>query len=99
MAEMFSDLTWFRAIDHLRPGANFPPLAVVWGAANLGLSPRAGRDLNRTLNPDREEFLPRCGHLPMMENPEAVTAIIDQFIGAPPRRRSVAKTSLSDQFA
>ncbi|NMN95523.1 alpha/beta fold hydrolase [Antrihabitans stalactiti] len=87
MAELFSDLTLLRAVDELRPGADFPALAVVWGAANLGLSPRAGRDLNRTLNPDREEFLPRCGHLPMMENPEAVTAIIDEFIGNPPNRR------------
>ncbi|MBJ8342019.1 alpha/beta hydrolase [Antrihabitans sp. YC3-6] len=87
MAEMFSDLTLFRAIDQLRPGADFPPLAVVWGTANLGLSARKGRVLNRALEPDREEFLPRCGHLPMMENPEAVTAIIDEFVGAPPARR------------
>lgn len=95
MAEMFSDLTLFRAIDQLHPGADFPPFAVVWGASNLGLSPRAGRKLNRTLNPDREEFLPRCGHLPMMENPEAVTAIIDEFIGAPPARRAGVTPAVS----
>lgn len=83
MAEMFADLTDFEAIDHMRPGPNFPPLAVVWGNANLGLSPRAGRTLNQTLRPDRAEFLPGCGHLPMMENPAAVTAIIDEFITDP----------------
>lgn len=89
MAEMFSDPTSLGAVDHMRPGPQFPPFAVVWGDSNLGLSPRAGRMLNHTLRPDREEFLPRCGHLPMMESPDEVTAIIDDFIGNPPARNSV----------
>ncbi|AMU75772.1 alpha/beta fold hydrolase [Mycobacteroides abscessus] len=95
MAEMFTDLTDFEAIDQMRPDADFPPLAVVWGNANLGLSPRAGRLLNQTLRPDRAEFLPRCGHLPMMEDPAAVTAIIDEFVADPPLRgsRSLPRSS------
>ncbi|WP_405139547.1 alpha/beta fold hydrolase [Nocardia sp. NBC_01388] len=88
MAELFADTSALSEIDRMRPGAQFPPFATVWGNANLGLSPRAGRDLNRTLRPDREVFLKGCGHLPMMENPEAVTTIIDEFLGSPPLRRS-----------
>ncbi|CPW42916.1 Probable pyruvate dehydrogenase [Mycobacteroides abscessus] len=82
------DQTSLGAVDEIRPGPDFPPFAVIWGDSNLGLSPRAGRALNRTLQPDREEFLTRCGHLPMMESPEEVTAIITEFIARPPARRS-----------
>lgn len=82
MAEMFGDLEMFRYLDRMQPGPDFPPLAVVWGKANTALSPRAGRVLNRTLAPDRAEFLSGCGHLPMMEDPEAVTAIIDDFVSS-----------------
>lgn len=82
LAELFIDLDGLAAVDRIVPGPDFPPLAVVWGDSNLGLSPRAGRTLNRTLNPRRAEFLSGCGHLPMMEEPEAVSAIIDEFVGA-----------------
>lgn len=95
MAEMFADAASLGAVDRLRPGANFPPLAVIWGASNLGLSPAAGRALNVTLQPDRAEFLPRCGHLPMMEAPDAVTAIIQEFVTNPPARQSLVAQSTS----
>ncbi len=94
MAELFGDIAGLGEVDRLEPGPDFPPLAVVWGSANLGLSPRAGRKLNRTLRPARAEFLPRCGHLPMMENPEAVSAIIDEFITALPRVQKGAGVEL-----
>lgn len=87
MAEMFSETTAFARIDQLAPGPEFPPFAVVWGASNLGLSPKAGRELNATLRPDYEEYLRGCGHLPMMENPDRVSQIIDEFIGRPQTRR------------
>ncbi|MFF2554605.1 alpha/beta fold hydrolase [Nocardia sp. NPDC058058] len=93
MVELFTDVAALGAVDRLRPGREFPPLAVVWGNANLGLSPRAGRVLNETLRPDRAEFLPGCGHLPMMEVPDAVTAIIVEFVTNPPVR--LADTTVS----
>lgn len=94
MAELFADLTDLAAIDQMWPGSDFPPMAVVWGNANLGLSPRAGRELNSTLRPDRTEFLAHCGHLPMMESPAAVTAIIDEFVSNPPTRQAGALHSV-----
>lgn len=86
MAEMFADPSGLGAVDRLRPGPDFPRFAVVWGASNLGLSPSAGRALNVTLRPDRAEFLPQCGHLPMMEAPDKVSAIIREFVGDAPVR-------------
>lgn len=80
LAELFANPSMLGAVDRLRPGLDFPPFAVVWGASNLGLSPSAGRALNSTLRPDHAEFLPRCGHLPMMEAPDEVSAIIREFI-------------------
>lgn len=88
MAEMFADTTALADVDRLRPGADFPPFAVVWGASNLGLSPKAGRALNRSLRPDYEECLIGCGHLPTMENPERVSQIIDEFVGNSPVRHN-----------
>nr|WP_063776012.1 alpha/beta hydrolase [Nocardia vulneris] len=110
MAELFADTTLLAEIDRLEPGPDHPPFAVIWGNANLGLSARAGRRLNRTLRPDRAEFLPGCGHLPMMENPTAVTRIIEEFIGDPPirnndlprpygRRQPVIRTASSAEFS
>lgn len=79
MAELFADPSSLGAVDRLRPGPDYPPFAVIWGDSNLGLSPGAGRALNETLRPDRQEFLAGCGHLPMMEAPDMVNAIIHEF--------------------
>ncbi|MBN7303149.1 alpha/beta hydrolase [Mycobacteroides abscessus subsp. bolletii] len=86
MAEMFASPETLGAVDMIQPGPTFPPFAIVWGDSNLGLSPEAGRKLNRTLRPDRVDFLSKCGHLPMMEAPDTVTAIIDEFVSRPPIR-------------
>jgi hypothetical protein len=51
------------------------------------LSPRAGRALDERLAPERAERLDGCGHFPMLEDPDAVTAIITDFAAthlAPP---------------
>lgn len=56
-----------------------PPICTIWGAQNKMLSPRAGEVLDRTLGVERAEVLAGCGHLPMLEDPDAVTAVIDDF--------------------
>jgi pimeloyl-ACP methyl ester carboxylesterase len=55
------------------------PLCTIWGAQNHVLSPRAGGMLGTRLQPDRAVTLGGCGHLPMLEDPAAVTAIIEEF--------------------
>ncbi|MEV6767582.1 alpha/beta hydrolase [Nocardia sp. NPDC051030] len=70
----------FSALDIFIPPESFPPICTIWGARNHVLSARAGARLNRTLRPRTAEFLPDCGHLPMVEDPERVNGIILEFL-------------------
>jgi pimeloyl-ACP methyl ester carboxylesterase len=79
---VLDDLEHYSLIDNLAPPPGFPPLCTVWGMKNKVVSPKAGRRLNSTLHPARQEWLPDCGHLPMMERPDEVAAIIDEFLQA-----------------
>ncbi|EFV14874.1 alpha/beta fold hydrolase [Segniliparus rugosus] len=88
MMEILSDPVQLGLVDRIEPGPDFPPCMVVWGESNHVLSAKAGRELNRTLRPEREVFLPGRGHLPMMESPEEVTALIDSFLSAPRSERA-----------
>ncbi len=77
---VLDDMASYRALDQLVPADDFPPLATIWGAKNRVLSPAAGRQLNTTLQPARQTWLDDCGHLPMVERPDAVAGAIDAFL-------------------
>ena len=79
---VLDDLENYSVIDTLAPQQGFPPICTIWGMKNKIVSPRAGRRLNSTLQPERQEWLPDCGHLLMLERPDEVASIIDEFLRA-----------------
>ena len=79
---VLDDLENYSAIDNLAPQPGFPPICTIWGLKNKIVSPKAGRRLNSTLHPVRQEWLPESGHLLMLEQPDEVAAIIDEFLQA-----------------
>lgn len=78
LIDVLDDMTAYGRLDR-EIGHPLPPVCTIWGAQNKMLSPRAGEALNRSLGVERAEVLAGCGHLPMLEDPDAVTAVIDDF--------------------
>jgi len=74
------DLVNYNVFDRYSPPENFPPICTIWGLENKILSAEAGRVLNTTLQPEREEWIPGGGHLVMLEEPEKIAAVIRDFI-------------------
>lgn len=70
------------AYGQLDSGRELPdvPVVTIWGDKNRVLSPRRGKALNRSLHPDSELVLDGCGHLPMLEMPDAVTRAIEEVL-------------------
>lgn len=79
---VLDDLENYSVIDRLAPPPGFPPICTIWGRRNKIVSPAAGRRLNATLHPARQEWLSDCGHLLMLERPDEVASIIDEFLTA-----------------
>ena len=80
LVDALDDMGAYGGLDAGRTGDT--PLCTIWGAQNRVLSPRAGRALGDRLAPERAEVLAGCGHFPMLEEPEAVTAVVEAFAAA-----------------
>jgi pimeloyl-ACP methyl ester carboxylesterase len=58
------------------------PVLLLWGAEDRMVPVRHAEDYLRTLPDARSEVLPRIGHVPMEEAPEAVARTLRGFLGA-----------------
>lgn len=53
------------------------PVWIVWGERNRVLSRRNATHLDDVMHAQRTEVVPGCGHLPMLEDPPAITHLIE----------------------
>jgi pimeloyl-ACP methyl ester carboxylesterase len=58
------------------------PIWIVWGASNRVLSHRGGAHLAQRLRAERVEVIDGCGHLPMLEDPDALNSLLVELIDA-----------------
>jgi pimeloyl-ACP methyl ester carboxylesterase len=66
------------------------PALVLWGEGEAVL-PRSGLDyFRRALPPGSVELVPRCGHLPQIEQPRLVLARLEKFIANLPAKATSA---------
>lgn len=77
LVDVLDNMDAYGALDDGRTG--HLPLCVVWGEQNRVLSPKAVHALSTRLHPDREVVMDGCGHLPMLEDPDRMTSIIEEF--------------------
>jgi pimeloyl-ACP methyl ester carboxylesterase len=78
LLDVLDDLAAYGWLDKLAGDAPVP-VCTVWGAENRVLSPKAGSDLAARLGVEERHVLDGCGHLPMLEDPVAFTAIVARF--------------------
>ncbi len=56
------------------------PVWIVWGEQNRVLSRRRAEHLEAVMHAERVEVLDGCGHLPMLEEPDVVTGLIEEMV-------------------
>lgn len=61
------------------------PTLLVWGRHDVVTPPEAGERFHRLIRGSRLEWLEHCGHVPMIEHPEAFAAALLSFVESLPR--------------
>jgi pimeloyl-ACP methyl ester carboxylesterase len=57
------------------------PIAAIWGERDRVVSPRDAEILRQVVPSAEVHYLPGCGHLPMVERPEAFAALLRRVAG------------------
>lgn len=79
LVDVLDDMDAYGTLDR-EEASTGRPVWIVWGAQNRVLSRRKAAHLQRTLAAERVEVLQGTGHLPMLEDPDTVTALIDDLV-------------------
>lgn len=79
LLDVLDDMNAYGTMDSTRVPNNIP-VWVMWGEKNRVLSRERAGHLPGLLNTDRVDVIAGCGHLPMLENPEAITASIRELL-------------------
>ena len=64
----------------LRIGEISHPTLVIWGEQDKVFPPEVGRELHRTIQGASFALVPRAGHIPQWEQPEAVNSLLITFL-------------------
>jgi pimeloyl-ACP methyl ester carboxylesterase len=56
------------------------PTLLIWGNNDTITPPFVAREFNRLIQNSELHFIDKCGHAPMMEQPEEFNAILDKFL-------------------
>lgn len=59
------------------------PTLVIWGEADRMVTPAYGKQYAEAIPGAALRLIPGAGHLPQIETPDALLALIDEFIGTP----------------
>lgn len=90
LLSILADIPHYAPLDRFVPPPDFPPICTVWGLENRVLRAKEGRAFVDTLNPARQEWLEGCGHLPMLDRPDSVAAIVNEFFANTASRKAEA---------
>jgi len=75
------------------------PVLLIWGHNDVVTPPSAAREFEQLLPEAKLHFLTECGHVPMLEQPAAFSALLMDFLSDVSRIESGAPAKNSDQAA
>lgn len=79
LVDVLDDMAAYGALDVEGVPVGIP-VWIVWGEQNRVLSRRRATHLQDVMHAERVEVLHGCGHLPMLEDPAAVTTLVEALI-------------------
>lgn len=79
LVDVLDDMGSYGTLDSAGAQAGRPRW-IAWGERNRVLSRRRGQHLPDVLHAERVEVLDGCGHLPSLEDPDAVTTLIRELL-------------------